>query len=164
MDMVQNFVVEVNSIPLLERYLEIAMRTVLESREEFAVKIIDYSLKNFTLCLPPVVSNLEKSFPVMLISGWYLPEGKENSYFSGYRPWKIFHDEVKVIQHVRDFFAQGGYDLKNLATQFMKRLGDGYSHCFNQNDGTVKVGCKLQSCFSFPQVLAISLVHIYYGK
>ncbi len=171
-DMVQRFVVEVDSTKLLEQYLPLAMTTALNSDEELAVKVVDRNEKHLDLHLPSVFMNQSKHFPVVLIGGWYLPKassggGEPNSYFNGYGPWTTFRFDGTTsavdaaVQHIKDLFKRYG---DTWGTEFRKKFGDGYNDCFNHYDGSVGTGYELRACGCFPEWLAISLIHIYYGK
>lgn len=167
-DMVQRFVVEVDSLELLEKYLRLAITTALESHEELAVKVVDRDEKYLGLHLPPVLSDQKKHFPIIFIGGWYLPEeGKENSYFGGYPSWKTFRFDGSTsavdaaIQYIEGLLQEHG---KTWGAEFKEKFGDGYDDCFNRYDGSVELGYELRSCGCFPEWLAISIVHMYYGK
>ena len=167
-DMVQRFVVEVDSAKLLEQYLRLAMTTALNSQEELAVKVVDRNEKHLGLHLPPVLMEQDKHFPVIFIGGWYSPkEGEKNSYFGGYGPWTTFRFDGTTsavdaaVQHIKELFENHG---KSWGTQFKQKFGDGYDDCFNHFDGSVELGYELRACGCFPEWLAISIVHMYYGK
>ena len=167
-DMVQRFVVEVDSAKLLEQYLRLAMTTALNSQEELAVKVVDRNEKHLGLHLPPVLMEQDKHFPVIFIGGWYSPkEGEKNSYFGGYGPWTTFRFDGTTsavdaaVQHIKELFEKHG---KSWGTQFKQKFGDGYDDCFNHFDGSVELGYELRACGCFPEWLAISIVHMYYGK
>lgn len=161
-DMVQRFVVEVDSFKLLKQYLQIAMTTVLDAHEELAVKILDRTVEYFSLHLPSAVYNEKKHFPVILISGWYAPEeGKPYSYFHGYPKWTTFTTVDAAIEHIEDAFRR---HREAWIKEFVFRFGDGYNEEFNRFDGSAGLGYELRNCYSFPEVLAISFVHMYYGK
>lgn len=167
-DRVQKFLAEVDSVELLESYLRFAMITVLDSFEELAVKVVDREKEYLSLYLPSVLMDQKKHFPVILIEGWFFPKkGEKNSYFSGYEPWKTFHFDgitptVDVaIRYIKELLEE----QKNAwETQFMKELGDGYTSGFNGSDGFVGLGYELRACGCFPEKLAVSLIHMYYGK
>lgn len=159
---IQNFVAELNTEKLLAQYLKIAMATVLDSYEELAVKIVDRNDKHFGLYLPSSVYNQDENFPVILINGWFAPEnGKANSYFNGYKKWETFKTIDEATAYV---IAQITTNKTLWQKQFGKKFGDGYNEGFMKHDGSVEIGYKLQSCHSFPECLAISLIHFYYGK
>ncbi len=165
-DMVQRFVVEVDSMALLQKYLRLSMQTALQP-EEVAVKVVDRSEKYLDLHLPSVLDE-NKNFPVIFIGGWYLPEkGKQNTYFNGYGPWETFHSEGKksavdvAIKHVKTLLEKNG---EQWFKEFKKKLGDGYNGGFNHFDGSIGFGFELRACGCFPEWLAISIVHMYYGK
>ncbi|MBU2109529.1 hypothetical protein KKB71_01035 [Patescibacteria group bacterium] len=167
-DMVQRLVVEVDSIKLLEEYLRLVMATALNSNEELAVKIVDRKEKNLILYLPPPLSNQEKHFPIILVGGWYISEeGKENSYFNGYRPWETFKSEEETsavdtaIRHIKNLIKEYWTEW---SAEFKKKFGDGYNAFFNIYDGSVGLGYELRTCNCFPEQLAISIVHMYYGE
>jgi hypothetical protein len=167
-NMVQRLIVEVDSTKLLEQYLRVALTTVLNSREELAVKALDRSVEHFSLHLPTTLSDQNKHFPVILIGGWYSPEeGKKNSYFNGYGPWTTFSFDGKKsavdgsIEQVLGLIKVFG---NSWAAEFTKKFGSGYNAGFNEYDGSVGIGYELRSCGSFPEVLALSLRHMYYGK
>lgn len=165
-DMVQKFVVEVDSVKLLKQYLRLAMATVLTSHEE--VTVVDRSEKHHGLYLPSVLMDETKHFPVILIDGWYLPkEGEKNSYFGGREPWTTFRSAVATssidcaIEHIHELLEKQGETWR---AQFEKRFGDGHHSGFNHFDGDVGLGYELRECGCFPKRLAISIVHMYYGK
>lgn len=159
---VQEFIAEVNSIGLLMQYLKIAIATVLEAHEELAVKIVDRNDERFPLYLPSTVCNQDKNFPVILIGGWFTPKGDTpNSYFNGYQKWETFRTIDKAIAYI---IAQLALNEAIWQNEFKEKFGDGYNSMFMRHDGTVEIGYKVQSCHSFPEYLAISLVHFYYGR
>lgn len=165
-NMVQRFVVEVSSIELLEQYLLLVITTALNSYEELAVKVVDREEKYFDLYLPSVLTDKDKHFPVILISGWYLLKKEENYYFYGYEPWKVFRfngtmNIAKTTQYIKKLFKK---NEKAWEVQFKQRFGSGYTEFFNEFDGSVGLGYELRSCGGFPECLSISIVHIYYGK
>ena len=166
-DMVQRFVVEVDSMALLEKYLKLAMNTALDSEEEIAVKVVNRKEEYLDLHLPSVLDE-DKNFPVIFIGGWYFPEkGKKNSYFNGYGLWETFNSDGKTsavnvaVKHIKKLLNK---NEEQWFTEFKKKFGDGYNDCFNHFDGSVDFGFELQSCGCFPEWLAISIVHMYYGK
>ncbi|MFC1663801.1 hypothetical protein ACFL0A_01620 [Patescibacteria group bacterium] len=160
-DLVQTFEVEIDSIKLLKEYLKIAMKTVFNSNEEIAIKILDEELSNHHFYIP-LVLNKDKSFHLILLSGRYKPEkGKSNSYFDGYPGWITFEDPKGVIQYVEGLFQE---NEKRWVEQFYRTFGNGYSKNFTDWDGTARYGWKIRSCRCFPEILAISMVHIYYYK
>ena len=166
---VQRLVVEVDSWGLLERYLQLAMITALQSHAEIAVKIVDRDEEDFALHLPASIRNQDKHFPVILVSGWYQHGKKANSHFDDHGTWKTFgFDEstktnsvTAAIQYIKDLFSKNGKDWR---TQFRKKFGNGHSNSFNEDDGSVGLGCELRVCESHPRQVAISIVHIYYEK
>ena len=164
-DMVQSFVVEVDSLKLLEKYLKLAMTTALIP-EEIAVKVLDRREKYLNLHLPSVFDE-DKNFPVIFIGGWYLPEGKDNTYFNGYGPWDIFRKKGKTravkiaIKHIKDLLEK---NREQWFKEFKEKFGDGHNDAFNHFDGSVGFGFELRACGCFPEQLAISIVHMYYGK
>ena len=161
-DMVQELLVEVDSIKLLEQYLRLTITTALDAHEEIAVKIINREEKNLILHFPSCMSE-DKNFPVILIEGWYIPKKakKPRSYFGGYPKWKIFNTVDTAIEYIKDILEK---NIKDWKEQFIKKFGDGYTSWFNKYDGSVGVGYGLCSCNRFPEWLAISLIHVYYGK
>jgi hypothetical protein len=170
-DMVQRFIVEVDSAKLLEQYLRLAMTTVLNSHEELAVKVVDRNEKYLSLHLPSVFMDQDKHFPVVFVGGWYLPKapkgGGKNSYFNGYGPWATFRFDGTTsavdaaVQHIKQLFKE---NEKTWIAQFKQKFGDGYNDFFNHFDGSIGTGYELRACGCFPEWLAISLVHMYYGK
>ncbi|MDD5164540.1 MAG: hypothetical protein PHF10_03135 [Patescibacteria group bacterium] len=163
--MVQKLIVEVDSMEPFERYLRLAIKTVLSSQEELAVKVIDRKDKDLSLHLPPVISDQTKHFPVIFIGGWYRPKnGENNSYFNGYGPWTTFRGETSIndaVYHIKGLLYKQG---RVLATEFIKKFGDGYNEGFNRSDGSVSLGFEIRDCGCSPEWLAISVVHIYHGK
>lgn len=164
-DKIQKFVVEVDSVMILEQYLRLAMTTVLKSHEELAVKVVNSNKKH--LGLPPALMDQDKHFPVIFIGGWYSPkEGEKNSYFDGYGPWKTFRFDGTTnaidaaVQHIKELFKRHG---KAWGAQFKQKFGDGYNDGFNCFDGSVGLGYELRACGCFPERLAIFIVHMYYG-
>lgn len=161
-DMVQKFIVEVDSKELLEQYLRLAIKTVLIPHDELAVKVVH--IKDY---LPSVLMDQYTRFPIIFISGWCLPENGENSYFNGYGPWRTFRfDETtnaveSAIQYVKELLEKQG---KTWATSFFHKFGDGHTDWFDENDGTVGFGYELRACGGLPEWLAISIIHVYYGK
>lgn len=169
-DMVQRFIVQLDSRELLDEYLRLALATVLPSCQEVAVKVMDRSVEYYSLHVPSALMDENKHFPVILIGGWYAPDsGKKNSYFNGYGPWELFSDDRKVknaidhpsLGYVRELLDN---NLSSWSGQFTDKFGDGFNGSFNHFDGSIGIGYELRSCNSFPEILAISLVHIYYGK
>ncbi len=165
-NMVQRFVVEVDSMELLEKYLKLAMTTALVP-EEIAVKVLDRNEKHLDLHLPSVLDK-DKNFSVILISGWHLPaEGKDNTYFNGYDPWDIFRQKGNTsavemaIKHIKNLLERNG---EQWFKEFKNKFGDGFDGHFNHFDGSVGFGFELRACGCFPEQLAISVVHMYYGK
>lgn len=167
-NVVQRFVVEVDSVMLLEQYLRLAIATALDSGEELAVKVVDRNEKHLGLHLPSVFMDQDKHFPVIFIGGWYLSkDGQKNSYFGGYGPWTTFCFDGTTsaidatVQHINKLFEKHGklWDL-----QFEQKFGDGYNNSFNRFDGSIGLGYELRACGCFPEWLAISIVHMYYGK
>ena len=160
-DNIQEFLVELDTFNLLERYLKLAIPTVLESTEELAVKIVNRREKYLSLHLPAIFDQ-KKHFPVIFISGWLAPkDGKPNRYFNGYPKWETFKTVEDTIEYVERILKQR---RKSWSYQFEKKFGDGYNDGFNRFDGSIGVGLRLQSCRSSPEWLAISLIHFYYGK
>ena len=166
-DIVQKFVVEVDSMQLLEQYMGLGIRTALK-QEEIAVKVVDRGEEHLNLHLPSALSNQDKHFPVIFIGGWYLPhEGEKNSYFNGYGPWKTFRFDGRLsatdiaIEHIKRLFKD---HKKEWMKRFQRKFGNGYNNWFNHFDGSVEFGYELRTCGCFPEWLAISIVHIYYGK
>ncbi|MFA6474428.1 MAG: hypothetical protein WCV85_06155 [Patescibacteria group bacterium] len=159
---VQEFLVEVDSPALLKQYLTVAMPTVLDATQELAVKMLDRTSSDFSLHLPPVFKDQSASYPVLFIGGWHAPEpGRPNSYFNGYGPWKTFQSVDAAIDHVQKVIKKSACAW---GSAFLAQCGDGYNAGFNTMDGTVRIGFQIRSCRSFPEYLAISLVHMYYGK
>lgn len=159
-NLVQNLVVEVDPLRLLKDYLLLVMATALQSREELAVKVVDRTETD--LHLPQAIDDQAKHFPVILISGQRRPEeGKANSYFGGWGTWTTLDTVDAAIRHIEGLLLEYGVSWRS---QFTKKLGDGYGPDFNEMDGTVGFGFELRTCRSFPEILAISIVHIYYGK
>lgn len=164
-DMVQYLSVEIDTVGLLEQYLKLAISTALESQQELAVKIVDLKEEYLNPKLPSAVCTYNH-FPVILISGWYANgnDKGEHSYFNGYKPWKTFKGQFATnyaIDYVKVLLDKNDFVWKH---EFIKKFGDGYNDDFNHCDGSVGVGYELKSCACFPEVLAISLKHIYYGK
>ena len=167
-DLLQGLDVEIDSKKLLGQYLRLAIATALEAHEEIAVKTIDREEKELPN-LPGIFYGKKKEFAVILIGGWFITkDGKEKSYFDGYKPWVTFHSKGHAgtatdlaIEYINEALKK---NQKVWEGQFLKKCGSGYNSGFNQSDGHVGVGYKLQSCNCFPEQLAISLVHIYYGK
>lgn len=165
---IQRFLVEVNnSWELIELYLRMAMETVLCSTEEIAIKAVSQFDKDYSLYLPGTIDR-EKDFPVILLGGFYAPEeGRENSFFNGYKPWDIFRSSGTIksvdiaIQHIKNILNEKGEEWSTL---FRSKFGHGYNAGFNHMDGTVELGFQIRSLNCFPEQLAISLMHIYIGK
>lgn len=129
-DMVQRFVVEVDSANFLKQYLRLAITTTLNSYEELAVKVVDCNEKDLILHLPSDLMDQDKHFPVIFIGGWYLPkEGEKNSYFNGYGSWTMFHSDRTTnavdaaIGYIEELFEKQG---KTWNAQFKQKFGDGY--------------------------------------
>lgn len=172
-DMVQRFVVQVDSLILLEQYLRLAMTTALNSCEEVAVSVVDRKMKYYELGLPSafVGECVKKHFPVMLIDGWYATKPGEESRFVNLRfspkvflsnPCSLSSGPVeRAIEHVKTLISTHGEEW---GRDFRKDHGDGFNTFFNEDDGSVGLGFELRSCGSFPERLAISVVHICYGK
>ncbi len=165
--MVQRFVVEVDSINLLEQYLNVALTTVLNSHEELAVKILNHS-DNHDLFMRRTYQKKDRCFPVILISGWYSSSDvRKHSYFDGSEPLKTFRSAEttntvdSTILFIKDLLMVHG---KIWDAQFKKVCGDGYSAGFNKFDGSIGLGYELRSCGRFPEELSISIIHMYYGK
>lgn len=167
-DKVQKFLVQVDSLKLLEQYLKVAITTVLDSNEELAVKVVNRKEKYLSLHIPPAVSDQKKSFPVIFISGWYLPKNEnENSYFNRYPSWQTFRsgEIFSAIDSTTDcivglLIAHG----ERWGKEFKKKFGDGYNSGFNRYDGSIGLGYEIRCCDCFPEWLAISITHMYYGK
>jgi hypothetical protein len=158
---IQKLAVQTDSLDTLEQYLRLALCNAIDGDgSTIAVKIVNRGNKNYGLYLPPLP---QKSFPVILIQGWYQRKDgeKPHSYFNGYRPWRLFGRSEQVIAFTR--MTLNSREEKWNA-QFLKKCGDGYTDSFNHFDGSVSVGYELRTCSSFPEILAISLVHIYHGK
>jgi hypothetical protein len=164
MSVVQKFLLELDALTTLEEYLPIVIKTTL-CVEEIAVKVV--KPERAGLELPPVLLSTNNSLPVILISGWYLPRAAENHYFGGYKPWNTFqYDGVKsatdqALTHVLGLLEE---NFGAWSKTFSQKFGNGYHSGFLPSDGHVQVGFKLQTCGCFPEQLAVSLVHIYYGK
>ena len=106
-DMVQRFIVEVDTTKLLKRYLRLAMLTALNSHEELAVKVVDPNDEHLGLYLPSVFMDQDKHFPVIFIGGWYWPEkGEKNFYFGGYKPYTTFRAVDTAVQHIKELFQR----------------------------------------------------------
>jgi len=160
MSTVQRFVVVVDSYKLLEEYLRIAMATVLSPHEEIVLKTIDRDKANFSSGLPSDVSDRNKNFPVILIGGSYLPKGnEEGSKFHDHGPWETFRPTA--IARIMEIVKANGEAWQR---RFLKERGDGYNEFFLPCDGSIGTGYELRSCNCFPEALAISIVHITYGK
>lgn len=164
MSVVQKLLLEFDALTTMEAFLPIVIKSTL-CVEEIAVKVVDCEKAN--LELPPVLLSTRNSLPVILISGWYLPRAAENHYFDGYKPWNTFqHDGKKsatdhALTHVLGLLEE---NFGAWSKTFSEKFGNGYHSAFLPSDGLVQVGFKLQNCGCFPEQLAISLVHIYYGK
>lgn len=158
-NLVQNFDVEVDSRELLKKYLSLAMETILESNQEITVKVVD---RQDTTGLLPLL-NTSKKLPLFLIGGWYA-DTEGNHYVSGGQKLKAV-GEKSSIEVAIDFMIDAiKIDGKKLGKEFIEKCGDGYDASFNEYDGTVEIGYRIMSLNTFPAVLAVSLVHIYYGK
>lgn len=158
---VQELNVQTDSLDILERYLKLALRNALDGDgSTIAVKIVNRRNKSCSLSLPLTP---EESFPVILIQGWYQRKWNEkpHNYFNGYRSWRLFGMRDQVITFVGMTMRERE---ERWTAQFLKKHGDGYTDSFNHLDGIVSVGYELRTCHSFPEVLAISLVHFYHGK
>lgn len=163
-NMVQDFSVVVDSISLLEKYLRISIKTVLSSYQEIAVKLIDRSTENYSLYLPSNLYDEKEHFPVILIGGWFKSDEKEHSYFLDYKPWLTFSGEDSIdlaIDKIDELIKRNEAEWKK---DFLKTMGNGYNRGFNNFDGSIGVGYELKNCHCFPEQLAISMKHIYYGK
>jgi hypothetical protein len=168
MNDVQEFIVEVRSVEILEQYLRLAIPTSMDSLQEVAVKIMDRDDPHFNLSLPSSVYG-EKVLPVLMVEGWFKQEAnaKKHDYFNGYGPWLVFNSNEKndvvdsVINHIKKTFEA---NKKTWEALFWKELGDGYNSDFNELDGSIGIGYKLQVGRAFPENLVISLVHMYHGK
>ena len=164
-NLVQNFIVEVDSIKLLKQYLELALGTVLNSTEEIAVKVIDHADECKNLYYPSVIYGKKNILPVLMIEGWYGSEDNAgDSFFNGYKPWKLFNDENTINKSIEYAVSVLSENQSNLIERFSRDCGDGYNYGFNHFDGSVNVGYQLISNKRFPNSLTLSLVHIYYGK
>lgn len=162
-DLVQQFSVEVDSIEFLKKYLELSVSTVLDSTEEIAVKIIDYS--NKYEYYPSAIYGDKNILPVLLIGGWYKSDNdKVNSFFNGYKPWRLFNDKNTINDSIDYVMEVLNNNHDNLNSKFSKDCGDGYNDFFNRYDGSTDIGYRLMSNNTFPNSLSISLTHIYYGK
>ncbi len=167
-DLVQDFFVEVDSLNLLKKYLRIAMKTILSSTEEIAIRAVNYTQDNKPpKGAPPILDNKE-NFPIILIGGSEKYEGFEtgNSYFDGYGPWELFTSSEKkkstnkAIGHIKSLLEQYS-DIWMEKYSMTKYFKQGSSEKF---DGHYKTGYQLRSCGCFPEVLAICLTNIYYSK
>jgi hypothetical protein len=164
-NLVQQFIVEVDSIELLRKYLELSLSTVLNSTEEIAVKVIDHNDKCKRLYYPSAIYSEKDILPVLLIGGWYKSKDKsERSYFGGYKPWTLFDSNNILKDSIDHIITTLNDNMDNLTKKFLKECGDGYNTYFNNYDGSVRVGYRLMSNNTFPNSLSLSLVHIYYGK
>ena len=164
-DLIQNFVVEVDSVKLLKQYLELALSTVLNSTEEIEVKVVDHDDKYKSLYYPSVIYGKENILPVLLIEGWYKSKDNEReSFFNGYKPWKLFNEENTLSKSIEYIMSVLSEYQSYLTDRFSRDCGDGYNYGFNHYDGSIGIGYQLISNKKFPNSLTLSLVHIYYGK
>ena len=164
-NLVQNFVVEVDSTKLLKQYLELALSTVLNSTEEIAVKVIDHDDEYKRLYYPSVIYGKKNILPVLMIEGWYGSEDSaRDSFFNGYKPWKLFDNENTINKSIEYVVSVLNDNRSNLIERFSRDCGDGYDYGFNHFDGSINVGYQLISNKKFPNSLTLSLVHIYYEK
>ncbi|MFC1651892.1 hypothetical protein ACFL24_01910 [Patescibacteria group bacterium] len=135
------------------------MTTALTAQEEIAVKIS--SEDDFAF-------DSDSNFPVILISGRWLPkEGEESYHFDGYGPFEVFHADGKkaaVISAIQYIIKQIKKYEKKWIAEFERKCAAGYHSGFIPDDGTIDPGYRVSTCHSFPEKIAISLTHIYYGK
>lgn len=163
---VERFFVEVDELELLERYLRVSMETMLSSTEKVAVKIMDAHLGG-SLGIPSAVNDRERAALLFLISGWF--KESEEKFFGGYPAWESFVANGErnavdaAIVHIKGILSDTDR-VNGWKDRFTEQFGDGYHDGFNEMDGSVEVGYRLQGCFCFPEQLAVSLCHIYYGK
>jgi hypothetical protein len=164
-NLVQNLNVEVDSTELLKQYLELALPTVLNSIEEIAIKVIDHNDEHKKIYYPSAIYSEKSILPILLIGGWYKSkDNKENSFFDGYEPWKLFKNETALKDSIDYIMTILDENQRELSKRFFKDCGDGYNDNFNHYDGSVNVGFKLISNCTFPNSLSLSMTHIYYGK
>jgi len=160
-DLVQKFDAEVDSLKLLRKYLYLAIETILESNQEITVKFLD----NQNISGLPFSLDDVQNLTLFLIGGWYIDSSVNgSSYVLGGQKF-IADSEKTSIDGALDFIIKTiKNDRNNLYQKFLEKCGSGYDHSFNECDGSVKVGYQISSLSAFPAVLAVSLVHIYYGK
>lgn len=160
-NLVQRFVVEVDSLSLLEKFLMVAVDTIFESKDQIIVNLP--GRKNMEK-LPSPVNDPQKNFPIFLIGGWDTKEKIADSrYITGGDRFnkKTPYDIKQYLNYVKNNISTYGSEWRR---EFIKTIGDGYDDSFNHYDGRVVTGYEIRSCGIFPEVLAVSLTHIYYGK
>ncbi len=174
MNIVQELIAQVSTKELLQKYLTIAIPTVLNSIEEVAIKTLDDEARKNGILELPTWHGDKNSFPVIRIGGWYMNKEKENSYFNGYKPWMIINrnrpglnpesESVFVDIVVSNIISIIEHNHEMWNKQFYEKLGDGFNDGFNQMDGSIETGYQISAGHTFPEEITISLVHIYYGK
>ena len=160
----QTFVAETDSFAALRRCLELALPACLESTDWLALKMVPVGQEHRALHLPSCLA-CEIELPVQLISGWH---SKDASWFNGYRPFAVFEggDQVNnqsVIARVIDVINTGHKDCEQNWLPRMISANDS-ARDFEDDGSTIKLGYRLQTTNSFPQILAIYPCLIYYGK
>lgn len=157
-DMVQDLRVEVDSWGLLEQYLRVAIPTVLRHRDKRIIVRIASGDEH----LP----GDEKQLPVLFVGGLYTSQKLPLSSLT--LSDALFFDSPEdtainqSILYVKRMLTEHEQEWP---AEFTRRFGDGYHGAFNENDGSVHPGFSLTVLYSGGELwLAISLVHIYYGK
>lgn len=167
---VQELVVQVNSKKLLRIYLETVLPTALSSDEEIALLIISPDTDDISN-LPPPLSDRKDILPIMLICGQ--KERKktdpQNHYeygdneFSG-KKWELCQGMFVRSQALKRIESILKTYEKRWKKLFLEQCGDGYNSFFNEMAGTIEIGYEIRNCHCSPEILAISLCHIYYGN
>lgn len=163
MNQVQKLVVEVEAPDVLKQVLGLALPTCLESTARLAIKPVPRDQEHRALHLPSCLMG-GIDLPTILISGWYDDRGRD--WFNGYQPFQVFAggDQVahrSVIAHVIDALnvSREGWEVSLLPKMI---AADEAADDFD--GGAIKLGYRLQTCNTFPQILAIQPCLIFYGK
>lgn len=178
----EDFNVRVDTLLLLESYLELAIRSVLRSSEQIAVRLLKGKEEK---SIPTVISLIsdpnpadpeEEFMPVIFICGWYKPEKGEKTDFWPVAEYlleepvkyRIFNDDgsgraaeraisyiLKQMQKNREYWEK----------RFKEEYGEGYFESFQKDvDGRAYTGFRLLSCGCHPDQLAIGFAHMYFSK
>ena len=142
-NLTQEFVFETDTLESMRLMLWTSCRLIFEFREES--QYVRLHLKK----IPPVFFKSDKRVWIATLSD-YVSEVKDDD--------TTFDSLDAIVDEAMERAKQ--YTLRDLEEQ----CGDGFSQGFNQSDGSVNVGYRLEMTNSVWRKLELSLVHIYYGK